>query len=88
MFAKILHPQNFFPTQSCMYAGIFVHKIQLKAYLIAVFVQPSIMTETEQSKIHRYKASLVGLWNMLHGTSYTLEHEFTTTNCSPSRRNK
>ena len=60
-----------------MYAGIFVHKIQLKVYLIAVFVQPSIMTETEQSKICCYKASLVGLWNMHHGTSYTLEHEFT-----------
>ena len=35
------------------------------------------MTGTEESKIRRYKASLIGLWNMVHSTNYTVDHSFT-----------
>ena len=34
------------------------------------------MTATEASKIRRYKASLLGLWNMLHDSSLNMEHQF------------
>ena len=41
------------------------------------FLQPIIMTATEETKIRRYKVSLVGLWNMVHRTTYTVDHSFT-----------
>ena len=35
------------------------------------------MTETENSKIRRYKSCLVQLWNIIHGTSFDTDHQFT-----------
>ena len=55
---------------------VFFHTKFNNLHVVSLKFTTSIMTATEASKIHHYKACLLGLWNMLHGSSLNMEHQF------------